>query len=129
MKRKLWREESMLEAVKSIEDDGKGLREAARIYNVPDETLRRRVVGITSVDAKPGRDTILTSEEERRLAQYIIDMCDMGFGLSRQDVIRDFQPKLNFWNCLWLNNWQYSVIFTDHFGENFSSIACSYLEI
>ena len=57
----------MLEAVKSIEDDGKGLREAARIYNVPVETLRRRVVGITSVDAKPGRDTVLTSVEERRL--------------------------------------------------------------
>ena len=86
--RKLWREESMLEAVKSIEDDGKGLREAARVYNVPVETLRRRIVGITSLDAKPGRDTVLTSEEERRLAQYIVDMCDMGFGLTRQDVMR-----------------------------------------
>ena len=42
---------------------------------------------------------------------------------------RDFQPKLNIWNSLWLNDWQYSIIFTDHFGENFSSIACSYLEI
>ena len=30
----------------------------------------------------------MTSEEERRLAQYIVDMCDMGFGLSRQDVMR-----------------------------------------
>ena len=39
VKRKLWHEDSMLQAVKSI-DDGKGLREAARIYNVPVETLR-----------------------------------------------------------------------------------------
>ena len=88
MKRKLWCKESMLEAVKSIEDEGKGLREAARIYNVPVETLRRRVIGITSLDTKPGRDTGLTSEEETRLAQYIVDMCDMGFGLTRQDVMR-----------------------------------------
>ena len=88
VKRKLWCKESMLEAVKSIEDEGKGLREAARIYNVPVETLRRRVIGITSLDAKPGRDTVLTSEEETRLAQYIVDMCDMGFGLTRQDVMR-----------------------------------------
>ena len=78
----------MVEAVRSIEEDGKGLREAARNFNVPVETLRRRVAGITSLDAKPGRDTVLTTEEERRLATYIIDMCDMGFGLSRQDVMR-----------------------------------------
>ena len=75
----------ILEAVKSIEDDGKGLRKATCIYNVPVETLQRQVVCITSLDAKPGWDTVLTSEEERRLAQYIIDM---GFGLSRQDVMR-----------------------------------------
>ena len=52
------------------------------------ETLRCRVIGVTPLDAKPGRDTILTGEEERRLAQYIVDMCDMGFGLTRQDVMR-----------------------------------------
>ena len=63
----------MLEAVKSIKDDGKGLREAARIYNVPVETRRRQVIGVTLLDAKSGRDTILTGEEERRLAQYIVD--------------------------------------------------------
>ena len=77
----------MLLAVKSV-DDGKGLREAARMYNVPVETLRRRVAGITSLEAKPGRATVLTSEEEKKLAQYIVDMCDMGFGLSRHDVMR-----------------------------------------
>ena len=87
VKRKLWQEHSMLLAVKSV-DDGKGLREAARMYNVPVETLRRRVAGITSLEAKPGRATVLTSEEEKKLAQYIVDMCDMGFGLSRHDVMR-----------------------------------------
>ena len=57
----------MLEAVKSIEDDGKRLRKAARIYNVPVETRRRQVIGVTLLDTKSGRDTILTGEEERRL--------------------------------------------------------------
>ena len=37
----------MLLAIKSV-DNGQGLRGAARAYNVPVETLRRRVVGITS---------------------------------------------------------------------------------
>ena len=87
VKRKLWQQDSMLLAIKSV-DNGQGLREAARAYNVPVETLRRRIVGITSADARPGRDTVLTSEEESKLSQYIIDMCDMGFGISRQDVMR-----------------------------------------
>ena len=54
----------MVEAVRSIEEGGKGLREAARYYNILVETLRRRVAGITSLHAKPGRDTVLTIEEE-----------------------------------------------------------------
>lgn len=41
-KRKFWLEESMEAATKSVIDDGKGLREAARLYNVPVQTLRRR---------------------------------------------------------------------------------------
>ena len=54
---------------------------------------------------------------------------EIDTGASLSIISRDFQPKLNFWNSLWLNDWQYSVIFTDHFGENLSSIACSCLEI
>ena len=37
-KRKLWTEESMQAAVESIKE-GKGLRQTARLYNVPVETL------------------------------------------------------------------------------------------
>jgi len=54
---------------------------------VPVETLHRRIIGITGMDAKPGRETVLTTEEESKLVQYIIDMCDMGFGLTRPGVI------------------------------------------
>ena len=38
--RRLWSDENMIVAVKSVEDE-KGLREAARLYNMPIETLRR----------------------------------------------------------------------------------------
>ncbi len=42
--RRLWTDESMAGAVQSVAE-GKGLREASRLYNVPIETLRRRVNG------------------------------------------------------------------------------------
>ena len=84
--RKLWSHESMVAAVQSVEDE-KGLRETARLYNVPVETLRRRVTGSVSLECRPGPPTILASEEESRLAGYINDMVDMGFGLGREDVM------------------------------------------
>ena len=47
-KRKLWSEKSMIAVMKYVEG-GKGLRAASRLYNVPVETLRRRVTGAVQV--------------------------------------------------------------------------------
>ena len=44
-KQKLWTDESMEAAYQAVLD-GKGLREMSRLYNVPVETLRRRVNGL-----------------------------------------------------------------------------------
>lgn len=86
-KRKLWADESMINAVKSVQE-GKGLREASRLYNVPVETLRRRVTGAVDIVCRPGPPTVLTEDEEERLAVYITDMAEMGFGLTKEDVLR-----------------------------------------
>ena len=85
-KRKLWSDESMAAAVVSVKD-GRGLREASRLYNVPVETLRRRVIGLVEVNCRPGPATALTEDEELRLSEYLVQMADMGFGLSREDVM------------------------------------------
>ena len=53
VKRKLWADESMVNAVKSVQE-GKGLREASRLYNVLVETLRRRVTGVVEIVCRPG---------------------------------------------------------------------------
>ena len=67
--------------------EGKGLREASRLYNVLVETLRRRVTGVVEIVCRPGPHTILTESEEQRLAVYIVDMAEMGFGLTKEDVL------------------------------------------
>ena len=77
----------MKEAVEAVHK-GMGYREAARGFNVPVETLRRRVIGAVQMDAKPGPPTVLSKEEEDLLAKYVVDMADMGFGLSREDVMQ-----------------------------------------
>ena len=63
-------------------------RSASRMYNVPLETLRRWVNGSVDIICRPGSPSILSTEEEDALAQYIVQMVDMGFGLSREDVMR-----------------------------------------
>ena len=86
-KRKLlWTKESMAAAVTN-EETGMGIREAPRLYNIPFETLRRRVNHIVPLECRSGPPTILTEDKEHRLASYCVKMCDMGFGLSRDDVM------------------------------------------
>ena len=60
----------MKEAVAFIQN-GNPLRKAARLYNVPVETLIRRVNETVSLKCKPGPSTVLTKEEEC-LAKYVI---------------------------------------------------------
>jgi len=40
-----------------------------------------------SLDCRPGPPTVLTSEEETRLAEYCVATTDMGFGLTREGVM------------------------------------------
>ena len=86
LERKQWSKESMAAALKGIED-GMGIREASRLYNLPYETLRRRANYTVSVDCRSGPPTVLTEDEESQLASYLVKMADMGFGLSRDDVM------------------------------------------
>ena len=55
-------------AVESV-NEGKGLREVSRLYNVPIETLRRRVTGKVDLDCRPGPPTVLTREEENEIVR------------------------------------------------------------
>ena len=76
----------MKAAVQSVAD-GQGLREASRLYNVPVETLRRRVTGKVDIDSRPGPPTVLTPSEEQEIVRYLILMADMGYGLTREAVM------------------------------------------
>ena len=63
------------------------IREASKLYNVPFETLRRRVNGSVILRCRPGPATVLTEQEEERLASYLIQMGQMEFGLSSETVM------------------------------------------
>ena len=92
--RKKWTEEAMKSAVEAVGDIGGdektilSLRGAAKRFNVPVETLRRRVTGLVDVNCRLGPRPVFCTHAEERLANYCIQMADMGFGLSKEDVMR-----------------------------------------
>ena len=63
--------ESIAAALQDVQD-GKGLRDTARTYNVLVETLSRRVAGSVAVDCRSGPNTVLTAEEEEALMNYCL---------------------------------------------------------
>ena len=74
--------------MKLVKLNKKSLRQAAREYDVPLTTLKRRVDGEVSLNAKPGPPTVLTREEEEKLCEYCLTMCDMGYGLTVEYIRR-----------------------------------------
>ena len=84
--RKQWSKGSMAAALQDVKD-GMNVQEAARLYNLPYETLRRQVVEKVELVCRSGPPTVLTKHEEAELASYCMKMADMGFGLSRSNVM------------------------------------------
>ena len=87
VKRKQWSPENMEAAFQYVKEQRGSLREASRLHGVPVETLRRHVNGMVDIDCKPGPPTIFTSEEEDLLVKYIVNVADMRFGLSTDDIM------------------------------------------
>ena len=58
------------------------------MFNVPVESLRRRVNGDIAIECRPGPKLILTVDEEAAIARYCVKMAEMGFGLGKDDVLR-----------------------------------------
>jgi len=95
-----WSEQSMMNAIQEFnnQSDAAGeykltLRGIARAYNVPFETLRRRIKGKISTASGDdvhlhhlGKKTVLPAAAERDLAQHIKDLSSAGFPCTRDDV-------------------------------------------
>lgn len=89
-----WDEKNMELAVKAVKNNEMSLRKAASSYSVPKDSLHRRVNGKlksipTDTPNKPFLGPyrkVLTNEQEKELASYIIKMDSAFYGLSIQDL-------------------------------------------
>lgn len=65
---------------------GTSVYRAARLYGVPEQTLRDRAQHKIGVDCKLGSPKMFTLEEEKALVDHIIYMGNIGYGYSMIDM-------------------------------------------
>ena len=80
--------ENAVEAIGDDEETILSVRGAAKQFNVPVKTLRRRVTGSVDMNCRPGPHPVFTKCEEEKLSNYCIQMADISFGLSKEDIMR-----------------------------------------
>ena len=76
----MWTDQQLQKAIAAV-DGGMSMRKAAATYSIPYSTFREWCYGIRT-SRKKGSPIVLKPAEEEELVNYLIQMCDRGYGLS-----------------------------------------------
>jgi len=87
IRRKLWTNQQMLAAMKSVQEGEFGVNEAAKQHGVPPTTLKDRLSGRVQHGSKPGPRPYLDEHEEKALSSFITDCASVGYAKTRRDVM------------------------------------------
>ena len=55
-------------------------------YGIPKSTLHLYAIGKIELGSRPGPSSILTTAEEEKLVQYVVEMSRIGYGCTKQQV-------------------------------------------
>ena len=87
------RSEKYKNAMKDVSEGGMSVREAASKWDVPKSSLHDRLSGKVEYDRRSGPPSILTKSEEVRLAEWLVERAQRGFGHTK-DGLLDLVKKL-----------------------------------
>jgi len=83
-----WTEAAMKSALDAVRDHGMSQREACKTFNIPRCTLQVRLAGKTAEGSKPGRPTLLSYQQEKKLVDYACNRAALGIGFGRRQFIK-----------------------------------------
>ena len=73
-------------AVDSAKKGGTTITRTALEHGVPRTTLQDRISGRVLNGCRPGRKPYLSKLEERDLSKFLVEVADIGYGKSRQEI-------------------------------------------
>ena len=71
-------------------------RAASRQFNIPKTTLLDKLHGRVADNTKAGRPTVLTHSEEVELIDWVVKMCKIGYGRTKQELLLTVKRMLDF---------------------------------
>ena len=85
-KRKLWTNEAMEAAMRSVLDENTPISRAARNHGVPKSTLHDRISGNVTHGDKSGPKQLLSPVEEAEFSEFLIEVAQAGYGKTSKEI-------------------------------------------
>ena len=63
------------------------LRKAATCYGIPKSTLGGYTTGQREIGSTRGPPTILTPDEERKIVDWAVEMSQIGYGRTKEQIL------------------------------------------
>ena len=76
----------MLAAIEAVKDGTMSINKSALLHGVPPTTLKDLLSGRVKHGTKPGPRPYLNDDEERALADHLIEAAKIGYGKTRKEV-------------------------------------------
>lgn len=77
---------SLLQAYKYVTETGASVYSTARMFKVPESTLRDRVNNKVHIDSKVGPNPVLSADEEATLMAHLVELASLGYGFTQKEI-------------------------------------------
>ena len=83
----------MVKAIKTAKSGKMGVNRAPKEFGVPRTILKDRLSGRVQHGRKSGPKPYLSPDEEKELVTFLIDVCKMGQGKTKREVLDVVRSK------------------------------------
>ncbi|XP_033753176.1 uncharacterized protein LOC117336676 [Pecten maximus] len=95
-RRRLYEDDQMKMAIEAVREGRMSKKSASKIFGVPRSTLLDKLSGrVPEEPVSPGTRPTLTKQEEKTLVTYIQHMADVGYPLTRKEILLEVKKVLD----------------------------------
>lgn len=92
---KQYQSADVIRALDDVKKNKISLRAASKKYNVPFSTLWSKMNGLYAIEARPGPSSVLSSQDEDALVEWILHLSKTGFGVNKNQLLDSVQKYVN----------------------------------